>query len=102
MSPAAWAREGVSFKTPANNVTIKAASPLHVEFAVEGMEVLPAADGLIEGTGHFHLMIDEKTAFEEGRAIPFDDTHLHYGMAHTLLQHIAPTHYPNRQGPDCC
>lgn len=81
MSNAAWAREGVSFKTPANNVTIM--SPLHLEFAVEGMDVLPAADGLIEGTGHFHLMIDEKTQFEEGRSIPFDETHLHYGKGQT-------------------
>ncbi len=69
----------MSFKTPVNNITIKSSALLHVEFVVEGMEVRPAADGLIDGTGHFHLMIDETQAFEEGRAIPFDDTHLHYG-----------------------
>lgn len=33
------------------------------------------------GTGHFHLLIDAPESYEEGVAIPFDDTHLHYGKA---------------------
>lgn len=32
-----------------------------------------AADGLVEGTGHFHILIDEKSP-AEGEAIPFNDT----------------------------
>lgn len=38
-----------------------------------------AADGVIPGTGHFHVLIDEDQQYEEGDTIPFDDTHKHYG-----------------------
>ncbi len=38
----------------------------------------PAADGVIPGTGHFHVLVDLPAA-EEGEALPFDATHLHYG-----------------------
>ena len=31
------------------------------------------ADGLVEGTGHFHVLIDQK-ATAVGEALPFDDT----------------------------
>lgn len=56
---------------------------VHAVFSVQGMDVLPAAEGLIEGTGHFHLLVDEKKGFVEGQSIPFDDTHLHYGKGQT-------------------
>lgn len=43
-------------------------------------EVLPAAEGLQEGTGHHHIVVDGKYV-EKGDTIPFDATHLHYGKA---------------------
>jgi hypothetical protein len=37
-----------------------------------------AADGVIPGTGHFHVLIDLPSA-PEGETIPFDDVRKHYG-----------------------
>ena len=51
---------------------------------VTGYELSPAAAGLKEGTGHHHLVIDGPKAFvPPGEAIPFDDTHKHFGKAQT-------------------
>lgn len=58
-----------------------AGTPVHLEFAVDGMEVRPAKEGLQEGTGHFHLLIDAPESYDVGQAIPFDETHLHFGKA---------------------
>eukprot|EP00879_Flechtneria_rotunda_P026842 GHRR01028678.1.p1 GENE.GHRR01028678.1~~GHRR01028678.1.p1 ORF type:complete len:121 (+),score=37.17 GHRR01028678.1:206-568(+) len=44
---------------------------------------LHSADGLIPGTGHFHVLIDTSEQHEEGELIPFDDTHKHYGKGQT-------------------
>merc|ERR1719164_241673 len=54
------------------------------KFEVTGYELSPAADGLKEGTGHHHLVIDGPKAFvDPGEAIPFDATHKHFGKAQT-------------------
>lgn len=54
------------------------------KFEVTGYGLSPAADGLKEGTGHHHLVIDGPKAFvDKGEAIPFDATHKHYGKAQT-------------------
>lgn len=42
-----------------------------------------AADGLLPGTGHFHVFVDVAEQPEEGEAIPFDDAHKHYGKGQT-------------------
>jgi hypothetical protein len=42
-----------------------------------------AADGLIPGTGHFHVFVDVAQQPQEGEAIPFDDSHKHYGKGQT-------------------
>lgn len=53
-------------------------------FEVTGYELSPAADGLKEGTGHHHMIIDGPKAFmDKGEAIPMDATHKHYGKAQT-------------------
>eukprot|EP00877_Chromochloris_zofingiensis_P003429 jgi/Chrzof1/13087/Cz07g19100.t1 len=69
--------DGVSFVTPKDAST--QSSPVHLQLTVDGMTVRPAADGVIPGTGHFHVLIDEDQQYEEGDTIPFDDTHKHYG-----------------------
>ena len=46
------------------------------------LRVPSAADGVIPGTGHFHVNIDAPNV-EEGESIPFDDTHKHYGKGQT-------------------
>lgn len=54
------------------------------KFEVTGYTLSPAKDGLIEGTGHHHLVVDGPKAFvDQGVAIPFDETHKHYGKAQT-------------------
>lgn len=41
----------------------------------------PAGEGVVPGTGHFHVIVDRAAAekLDEGDVIPFDATHLHYG-----------------------
>eukprot|EP00882_Tetradesmus_deserticola_P017063 GHRQ01018257.1.p1 GENE.GHRQ01018257.1~~GHRQ01018257.1.p1 ORF type:complete len:169 (+),score=58.79 GHRQ01018257.1:84-590(+) len=75
--------DGVSFVSSSNSKAV--ASPVHVEFAVDGLTVRPAADGLIPGTGHFHVYVDVPAAQQpgEGEAIPFDDAHKHFGKGQT-------------------
>lgn len=55
-----------------------------------GLKVKPASEGLQEGTGHFHIIIDDDTLLEEGTPIPFDDTHLHYGKGQTTAYVALP------------
>ncbi|KXZ48756.1 hypothetical protein GPECTOR_25g340 [Gonium pectorale] len=59
-------------------------SPVHLDFVVEGLTVKPAAEGIIPGTGHHHLVIDAP-APAEGVAIPFDDAHKHFGKGQTSV-----------------
>ncbi|GAX74301.1 hypothetical protein CEUSTIGMA_g1750.t1 [Chlamydomonas eustigma] len=68
--------DGVKFSNVSDGS--KVSSPVHLEFQVEGLAVKPAADGLVSGTGHFHVLIDEPLP-EEGEGIPFDASHKHYG-----------------------
>lgn len=83
---------GVQF----NNVPSTAASPVHVEMAVDGMEVKPAADGLKLGTGHFHVLIDLPQSPPEGDVIPFDDMRKHYGKGQTAADiELAPVRAPS-------
>ncbi len=77
----------VFFMAPEDGATL--ASPVAVEFGIEGMEVRPAGDET-EMTGHHHLLID-RPPFGEGEfgaeelmlAIPADDTHVHFGGGQT-------------------
>ena len=77
----------VMFGEPADGATVK--SPLKVVFQVEGLTVKPA--GTMEaGTGHHHLIIDDK-APAAGTAVAADDTHIHYGKGQTETEiELAP------------
>lgn len=79
LAPAAFA-QGVSFANLKDGASVS--SPVHLEFQVEGLTVKPAAEGLIPGTGHHHVVIDVP-APEEGDIIPFDDFHKHFGKGQT-------------------
>jgi hypothetical protein len=63
------------FIEPANGASVS--SPVKVKMGVEGMTVEPAGK-IVEGTGHFHIIIDAP-ASEEGKVVPADDSHKHYG-----------------------
>ena len=53
------------------------------KFEVTRYELPLAKDGLKEGTGHHHLVIDgpKQGYVDKGVAVPFNDTHKHYSKA---------------------
>ncbi len=63
------------FTEPADGATVS--SPVKVVFAVEGMEVKPAADAT-PNSGHHHIIVDGGP-IAAGTPVPKDDTHIHYG-----------------------
>jgi hypothetical protein len=69
----------VFFSEPKDGAEIK--GPVKVVMRVEGMEVKPA-DGVVEGTGHHHILIN-KDFMPPGQVIPTDDTHRHFGKGQT-------------------
>jgi len=73
---ASLAADGVSFLAPKNNATVS--ETFDTTFSVSGLTVAPAADGVQEGSGHHHLIVDG-TGYKEGLVIDKDDTHFHYG-----------------------
>jgi len=74
------AEASVSFTSPEDGDTV--ASSVKVAMEAEGITIEPAANGVRDGAGHLHIMIDTD-CLAEGEAIPNDDTHKHYGMAQT-------------------
>jgi len=93
--------QGVAFETPKDGATLE--HTFKVEMAVEGMNIKPAGD-LVEGTGHFHIVIDQGCV-KKGEAVAKDGTHLHYGKGqdeaylslksgqHTLSLQLADGHH---------
>ena len=78
----AKAKNSVSFSNVKDGDTIP--PEFTFKFEVTGYELSPAAAGLKEGTGHHHIIIDGPgDSFPKGEAIPFDDTHKHFGKAQT-------------------
>ena len=53
------------------------------KFDVTGYTVSPAAEGLIDGTGHHHMIVDGPKFTPPGEVIPMDATHKHYGKGQT-------------------
>jgi Domain of unknown function (DUF4399) len=61
-----------------------------VTFGVKGIKVAPATD-TTAGTGHHHLLIDQKELPALAAPIPNDATHKHYGKGQTLdTIHLEP------------
>jgi hypothetical protein len=60
----------------------KVQSPFRVAFAVSGMGVSPVKAGMLEGTGHHHILIDLPLPADIKAPIPFDPpgqtAHQHY------------------------
>lgn len=55
-------------------------SPVFVAMEAENFIIEPAARGVQEGAGHFHLMVDVPCV-PFGLTIPADEAHLHFGNA---------------------
>lgn len=82
---AARDKGGVYWISPANNATVE--SPFKIKMGVKGLDVVPAAQGPVEGSGHHHVIVDSKQGYvNPGEAIPFDATHIHFGKAQTEAQ----------------
>ena len=80
-SPAhAKAKNAVYFSNVKDGATVP--SKFTYQFEVSGYELSPAKDGLKDGTGHHHMIIDGPKGFvDPGEVIPMDATHKHYGKA---------------------
>lgn len=61
--------------TPADGATVS--SPIHVEFGLDGMDVMPAGTEAANA-GHHHLLIDTDLP-ELSQPIPKDENHVHFG-----------------------
>jgi hypothetical protein len=57
-------------------------SPFTVEMEAQNLVVEPAANGVTDGHGHFHILVDVP-ASASGEPIPADAQHIHYGMGDT-------------------
>lgn len=73
----------VSFGGVADGDTV--ASPVAVTFEADGFEIVPAAEGGGDGSGHLHVMIDTDCV-PVGETIPNDDEHLHFGDGSTSTE----------------
>ena len=57
-------------------------SPFTVEMKAENLVVEPAANGVVEGHGHFHILVNTPVPMSLD-PIPNDAQHIHYGQGQT-------------------
>jgi hypothetical protein len=57
-------------------------SPFTVQMEALGLVVEPASEGVRDGHGHFHILINVPTV-KAPSPIPFDEQHLHFGAGQT-------------------
>jgi hypothetical protein len=69
----------VFFIEPADGATVK--SPVNIRMGLAGMAIRPAGT-LEEGSGHHHIIIGP-AGIETGKAVPKDETHIHFGKGQT-------------------
>ena len=77
---AAAQEQRVFFVEPKDGAEVT--SPVKVVMGMEGMEVRPSTDGVVAGTGHHHILLNQGP-MRGGKVIPTDKTHLHYGKGQT-------------------
>ena len=68
--------ERVFFIAPTDGATVS--SPVAVEMGVNNFIVEPATNGVREGSGHLHIMVDTPCVSRR-LTVPPDDQHLHFG-----------------------
>lgn len=69
----------VAFVEPVNGAIVP--TTFRVRFSVDGMEVKPAGE-ISDTSGHHHLIING-AGIPAGAAVPFDETHIHFGKGQT-------------------
>ena len=67
----------VYFGNLTDGVTLE--SPFKVEMKAENLVVEPASNGIVEGHGHFHIIIDTALS-PAGEPVPMNPSHLHFGQ----------------------
>ena len=87
----ATAADGIPRSAPPEGAKVFIVSPkdgatvdktFTVKFGMEGLKLAPATDQT-PGTGHHHLLIDQKALPDASVPIPATDTVIHYGKAQT-------------------
>ncbi|NWA01188.1 DUF4399 domain-containing protein [Pseudomonas gingeri] len=87
----AVAADGIPRSAPPEGAKVFIVSPkdgatvdktFKVEFGMEGLKLAPATDQT-PGTGHHHLLVDQKALPDASVPIPATDTVIHYGKAQT-------------------
>lgn len=58
-------------------------SPFEVTMKAQNLVVEPAASGIRDGHGHFHILVDVPLP-EAPDPIPFDERHIHYGTGDSV------------------
>ena len=76
----------VFFITPADGEVVS--NPIHLEFGLNGMEVVPAGDKR-PGSGHHHLVIDAGLP-DFGLPVPADEHHIHFGDGSSQTERTLP------------
>ena len=73
-------RHGVAFVEPKDGAEVT--SPFLVRMDTEGVVVEPASEGVSDGRGHHHIVIDTGLP-PAGQPVPSDDQHRHFGKGQT-------------------
>jgi hypothetical protein len=80
----AYADNSVKITEPTNGATV--ASPVKVCLEANGVVVEPAKNGVNEGKGHHHLLIDVDLPTDLTQPIAKDDKHVHMGDGSTCKE----------------
>jgi hypothetical protein len=80
----AQAGNSVAITEPADGSTV--ASPVKVCMETHGVEVEPAKNGVNEGKGHHHLLIDVDVPADLSKPIGKDANHVHMGDGSTCKE----------------
>lgn len=73
----------VEITAPEDGATVS--SPVTFEMSAEGIEIEPAGE-VVEGAGHFHLLVDVD-CLPEGEVIPGgEDAYQHFGQGQTTAE----------------
>ena len=77
----------VWFIEPKDGATVS--SPVTIKMGVEGMEIEPVTNGLNEGKGHHHVIVNHEPT-KKGHVIPMDEKHNHFGKGQTETELTLP------------
>ncbi len=80
----ACSQGSVKITQPTNGATVS--NPVKICMKVYGVEVEPAKNGVNEGKGHHHLLVDTNLPTTFTDPIPKDEQHIHMGDGSTCKE----------------